>query len=205
MDTHAIYCVGRNYAEHAKELGNEVPAEPVIFLKSPAALRPVAHGTTAFPAETFHHEAEIVVRVGKSVVLGASAGWGEVESLALGLDLTRREVQTKLKEKGLPWTLAKSFAGAAVVSDFIAISQFPEPDAITFEMDVNGETRQRGDSSIMLNSVPRILTFLASYQPLFVGDLIFTGTPKGVGPIRVGDEFALRFTGQVAREFRGRL
>lgn len=186
-----IYCIGRNYAEHAKELGNAVPTEPVVFLKATAALRPLAAGPLAFPAETFHHEAELVLLVGRAVPLGAPGTTADLAAMGLGLDLTRRDVQTALKAKGLPWTTAKSFAGSAVVSAFTPLRQVADPTRIRLSLKVNDELRQEGVSSDMLFPLPRILTYLASLAPLNPGDLIFTGTPPGVGPIRQGDKIRL--------------
>ena len=190
----SIYCIGRNYAEHASELNNPVPGEPVVFLKTQAALRPLAGGELAFADETFHHEAELVLLVGRDVPLGGRAGWEAVRAVGLGLDLTRREVQTKLKEKGLPWTVAKSFAGSGLLSDFVPAARLPAPDAVTFTFAVNGEVRQRGDTSQQLFKVETVLTYLARQQRLVPGDLVFTGTPKGVGPLRKGDRFRLELT-----------
>jgi 2-keto-4-pentenoate hydratase/2-oxohepta-3-ene-1,7-dioic acid hydratase in catechol pathway len=189
----AIYCVGRNYAEHAAELNNPVPGEPVIFTKLPHALRlPEEAGRLAFPEETFHHEAELVVLLGRDVPRGAQAGWESVRAAGLGIDLTRREVQNGLKSKGLPWTIAKSFEGSAIVAPLLPLALFTEPEATSFELAVNGETRQRGDTREMLFKLPVILTHLATLGPLAAGDLIFTGTPKGVGPLKRGDRFTLR-------------
>jgi 2-keto-4-pentenoate hydratase/2-oxohepta-3-ene-1,7-dioic acid hydratase in catechol pathway len=194
-----VYCIGRNYADHAKELNNPVPkGEPIVFLKSPSALRPCASGQVAFPDETFHHEAEIVARIGRPVGLGQPGSWADVDALALGLDLTRREVQTRLKEKGLPWTASKSFAGSAVIAEFLPLDSFPRRDAIEFTLRVNGELRQSGNSRDMLFPMEELLTHLARFCPLLPGDLIYTGTPAGVGPLRKGDRFELAFTGNGA-------
>lgn len=187
-----IYCIGRNYAEHAKELGNAVPSEPVVFMKAAATLRPMASGPLAFADETFHHEAEVVFLVGRDIALGGTGDARDIAAAGLGLDLTRREVQSALKAKGLPWTTAKSFAGAAVVTDFVPMSRVADPARIHLSLDVNGERRQQGVTSDMLFPLPRILTFLASLAPLRPGDLIFTGTPPGVGPIRRGDKIRLQ-------------
>jgi 2-keto-4-pentenoate hydratase/2-oxohepta-3-ene-1,7-dioic acid hydratase in catechol pathway len=199
-----IYCIGRNYAEHARELGNEIPSEPVVFLKSTAALRALSAGPLAFAASTFHHEAEVVVLIGRRIELGATAGWEAVRGLGLGLDVTRRDIQNNLKAKGLPWTTAKSFAGSAPVSEFIPLERFPSRDAILFSFSINGTLRQHGDTSLMLHPIPSLLTHLAKLGPLVPGDLIFTGTPAGVGPLRQGDEFELSFD-QLPRRFSGRL
>lgn len=190
-----IYCIGRNYAEHAAELNNPVPGEPVVFLKSQAALRGVSDSKLAFAGETFHHEAELVLKIGRHAALGSAGGWELVSEVALGLDLTRREVQTQLKAKGLPWTTAKSFAGSAVVTPFLPVAALKDRDAVEFSLSVNGELRQRGVTSDMLFKVPVILSFLLGLHALEPGDLIYTGTPKGVGPIKRGDAFVLSFAG----------
>ena len=199
-----VYCIGRNYAAHARELGNEVPTAPVVFLKSTASLRPLASGPLAFSDEVFHHEAELVVLIGSRVELGHSAGWEAVSALGLGLDLTRREVQNQLKAKGLPWTEAKSFAGSGLLSDFVPTERFRDLQRIEFSLSVTGEMRQHGDTSLMLHDVPRLITHLATLQALDVGDLIYTGTPAGVGPLRRGDQFTLAFI-EPALAFSGRL
>jgi 2-keto-4-pentenoate hydratase/2-oxohepta-3-ene-1,7-dioic acid hydratase in catechol pathway len=205
MTATTVYCIGRNYADHAKELNNPVPkGEPIVFLKSPSSLRPCASGPLAFADETFHHEAEIVARIGRPVALGARGSWDDVDALALGLDLTRREVQSRLKEKGLPWTASKSFAGSAVLGAFLPLSSFADRDAIAFTLHVNGELRQTGNSRDMLFPVEELITHLARFCPLQPGDLIYTGTPAGVGPLRKGDRFELAFTG-VGSAFAGTL
>lgn len=200
----SVYCIGRNYAEHAKELANPVPAEPVVFLKAASAVRPLTDGETAHAGETFHHEAELVVRIGRAAALGSPGGWELVDGLALGLDLTRREVQTKLKEKGLPWTLAKSFAGAAPVGPFVAKEKFADLNRIKFSFAVQDELRQKGDTGDMLFQVPKLLTFLLKANRLVPGDLVFTGTPAGVGPLRHGESFTLAFD-ELGLAFTGRL
>ena len=186
-----IYCIGRNYAEHARELNNPVPTTPVVFFKSRGALRPLAGGSLAFAAETFHHEAEIVLLVGEIVALGEAADVRALCAIGLGLDLTRRGEQTELKAKGLPWTTAKSFAGSAIVTPFVPLASVKDPSRIRFSLEVNGELRQRGDTMDMLFPVPRMLSYLASLAPLYPGDLIYTGTPAGVGPIKQGDKLRL--------------
>lgn len=188
-----IYGIGRNYAEHAKELGNQAPVgEPVVFLKSPASLRPLAAGKVAFGAESFHHEAELVLRIGQTVPLGSRGlGWSAVDAIGLGIDLTRREKQAELKSKGLPWTLAKSFSGASIVSPLIRLNECEGKTRFQFSLFVNDQLKQTGDTDQMIFDVPTIVDFLASFNTLLSGDLIFTGTPAGVGPIKCGDKFAL--------------
>ncbi len=199
-----IYCIGRNYAEHARELGNAVPTEPILFLKSVSSLRALGGGDLAYEDETFHHEAELVLLVGQVVPRGSSVGWEVLQAVGLGIDLTRREVQTQLKAQGLPWTAAKSFAGSSLLSAFIEPSELPDYNSITFTFSVHGQLRQQGDTALMLNSVPALLTHIAKAHDLVPGDLVFTGTPAGVGPLRRGDAFTLEFT-QIAKSFSGRL
>lgn len=184
-----VYNIGRNYAAHAAELGNAVPEDPVVFLKARTAVRGLRSGPLAFD-ESFHHEVELVLLVGTAVPLGARPGWEAVRAVALGLDLTRREVQARCKEKGLPWVPAKSFAGSAVVGPFLPLSAVGDPERVAFSLAVNGEVRQRGRLEQMVFPIPRILAHLASLAPLEPGDLVYTGTPSGVGPIRRGDAFS---------------
>lgn len=189
-----IYCIGRNYLNHVRELNNERPTEPVVFLKSTASLRGLNDGEMAFPQESFHHEAELVLRVGKDCRLNSKPDSTCITHLGLGLDLTRREVQTRLKADGLPWTLAKSFAGAAIVGNLHNIAKFTDLANIQFTFHVNDELRQTGNTKDLLFPIPDILRYLTTFTSLKPGDLIFTGTPEGVGPIRKGDSFTLQFT-----------
>jgi 2-keto-4-pentenoate hydratase/2-oxohepta-3-ene-1,7-dioic acid hydratase in catechol pathway len=191
-----IYCIGRNYAEHAAELNNPLPDEPVVFLKSGASLRGLEEsGVIAFPEETFHHEAELVLYIGKRIEEANDCNWSAVSHLALGLDLTRRDVQNELKQKGLPWTRAKSFRGSAVVSAFIAKDELDYQANIEFDLKINGEMRQSGQTKMMLFNIEAMLSTLLKLHPLEKGDLVFTGTPKGVGPVRRGDKIELTFKG----------
>lgn len=189
-----VYAIGRNYAAHARELGNEVPEDPVVFLKARTSLRGLT-GPIAFQ-ESFHHEVELVLRLGQAVPLGGQAGWEAVHAAALGLDVTRREVQNRCKEKGLPWVPAKSFAGSAVVGPFLPLSQLGDPEALRFSLEVGGSRRQEGALTHMVFPVPVLLRYLASLCPLEEGDLVFTGTPEGVGPIRPGDPFRMTLLAQ---------
>ena len=190
-DVGTVYCIGRNYAAHAAELGNAVPEQPVVFLKSATALRGLDATPVAFPDATFHHEVEIVLLIGSEVPLGGRGTWAAVRALGLGLDVTRRDVQTRCKADGLPWTPAKSFAGSAVVAPMVPLAALGEPAEVRFSLDVDGERRQEGDPGRMIFDVPTILTYLASLAPLVPGDLVFTGTPEGVGPLSVGASFAM--------------
>lgn len=190
-----IYCIGRNYADHAKELNNPVPAEPVIFLKTNASLRGLnEQAPLAYADESFHHEAEIVLLINKPIPLGSKVDYAAVAGLGLGLDLTRRNKQNELKKAGLPWTLAKSFDGAALVSEFLPLAKFQDPKHLEFTLTINGERRQTGDSRAMIFSIPVILNFVLSFHSLQPGDLIYTGTPAGVAEFKAGDKFVLEWT-----------
>jgi len=200
-----LWCVGRNYLKHAAELDNVIPEQPMIFLKASSSLRPLAAGLLAHAHEEFHHEAELVLLVGSHVPLGGLPRERLLESVrgvGLGLDLTRRGLQNELKQAGHPWLMAKSFAGAAPVSDFVADFDL---GAIEFSLSVNGERRQYARVSDMIFDVPTILAYLASSHELLPGDLIFTGTPEGVGPLRKGDRFCLAFERGALSTFEGQL
>lgn len=188
-----VFCIARNHFAHAIELGNAPPSEPLVFLKSSHALRPLRAGAVAFPDETFHFEAELVLLIGRPLALGDAPGWSAVRGVSLGIDLTRRGVQDELKARGLPWTTAKSFTGSAPVGPFLDLGSFPDPERIAFSFDLEGVRRQQGRADQMTFSVPALLSWLLRFTALGPGDLIFTGTPAGVGDIRVGQRFVLRF------------
>jgi 2-keto-4-pentenoate hydratase/2-oxohepta-3-ene-1,7-dioic acid hydratase in catechol pathway len=199
LEVSNIFCVGRNYADHAAELGNAVPAEPLIFLKSTASLRGPHDGHLAFAEEEFHHEAELVLLVETESPMGTQPGLGIIGAVSLGLDLTRRQRQAVIKQQGHPWTLAKSFAGSAVVGPFLRKSELKQFDRFQFQLLINDQLRQSGDTQQMVFSMPTIINFLNSFQDLQRGDLIFTGTPAGVGPIRKGDRFHLELVSEQLR------
>ena len=206
-----IYCIGRNYVAHALELGNKVPTEePVIFTKSSASLRGLEGGELAFADETFHFEAELVLLLGPAhVPLGALTAGREadcVQGYGLGLDLTRRAKQSELKKGGLPWTVSKSFSGSAIVSEMRILDEPGQLQHIEFGLSVNGEERQRGHVNQMIFDIPFQLRYLNSLTSLLPGDLVFTGTPQGVGECRRGDQIALRYfdrEGLVERTYKG--
>ncbi len=198
-----IYGIGRNYVQHIAELNNDRPAEPVVFLKSRNSLRGLDSAPVAFAGETFAYEAELVLQMTRDFSLGETASWQDVEMFGLGIDLTRREVQNSMKAKGLPWTLAKSFLGSSIVGPFTKIKDEATKKALNFEFLLNGESKQIGAVRDMIWSVPEVLTYLNSFSPLSSGDIVFTGTPHGVGNIVCGDRFELsspqlgRFAGQL--------
>ena len=181
-----IYCIGRNYRAHAAELNHDVPDRSFFFQKSIPALNTTNEIILPENRE-IHHELEIVVLIGKDgEMISASSTDTFISGYALGLDLTDRIYQTQLKEAKLPWLLAKSFKGSAVVSTFQ--SEMVQKD---FWLKVNGEVRQRGNASQMVFSISQQISFLSSRIPLMSGDLIFTGTPSGVGSIHSGDSLEL--------------
>ena len=181
-----IYCIGRNYRAHAAELNHDVPDNPFFFQKSIPALNTTNEIILPENRE-IHHELEIVVIIGKDgEMISVSSTDTFISGYALGLDLTDRIYQTQLKEAKLPWLLAKSFKGSAVVSAFQ--SEMVQKD---FWLKMNGEVRQMGNASQMVFSISQQISFLSSMIPLMSGDLIFTGTPSGVGPIHSGDSLEL--------------
>ncbi len=184
-----IIAIGRNYAEHAKELNNPVPGVPVIFMKPDTALlrenKPFYHPDFS---EDIHHEIEIVLKIckeGKNISEKFAANY--FDEIALGVDFTARDIQARHKEKGLPWELAKSFDNSAPVSAFLPKTQFADLRNLNFRVDVNGQTRQHGNTSFMLFSFEYIIAFVSRYFTLKKGDLIFTGTPQGVSKVNIGD------------------
>lgn len=184
-----IICVGRNYAAHAAELKNEVPSEPVIFLKPDTALLPKRQ-PFFYPdfSKDIHFETEVVVRInrlGKNIAPKFAHKY--YSELSLGIDFTARDLQQKLKEKGLPWEKAKAFDGSAPTGKFIDKSTLPQVNQLNFELKVNGESRQSGNTSQMLFPIDELIAYVSQFFTLKIGDLIFTGTPQGVGPIAIGD------------------
>ncbi len=188
-----IYCVARNYALHAKELGNQLPSEPVIFIKADTSLRPFEQSEMAYSHETFHYEGEVVLKIGQDTKMGSKATLDIVESFALGIDLTRREKQTELKKKGLPWTVSKSFLGSAIVGEFKPKELFKKPEEVSFQLLINSNLKQDGNLKNMIFPLKTILQTLINFAPLQKGDLIFTGTPEGVGEIKRDDTFEMIF------------
>lgn len=202
-----VVCIGRNYAEHAKELDNPVPSEPLLFIKPGSCVVPL-EGGFAIPAErgSVHYEAEIAVLIGKP--LSAKPSREEVldaiSGFAPALDLTLRDKQAELKAKGLPWEIAKSFDGAAVIAPFVVSSSFSDLTDIGIRLTINGEVRQDGNSAIMLNPIVPMIQYMAGCFSLQAGDVILTGTPVGVGPLSVGDELVLELPGVSCFESRVR-
>ncbi|GAE25764.1 fumarylacetoacetate hydrolase family protein [Halalkalibacter wakoensis JCM 9140] len=186
-----IYCIGRNYAKHATELGNEVPEQPLLFSKPSHSLA-IANGQTlVMPKDQgdIHHEIEIVLKIDKPVNKGDKLV-DVVSEIALGIDLTLRDVQAELKKKGHPWLRAKGFKNSAIVTDFWSFDM-SECLQTPFSFKINDETRQKGTIADMLFSFQEIIDECAECFGLGKGDLIFTGTPEGVGSLKTGDQCTL--------------
>ena len=187
-----IICIGRNYEEHAKELNNPVPEEPVFFMKPETSL--VLNNRPFFYPDftsDLHHEVEIVLkisRVGKHIESRFAHRY--YDEIGLGVDFTARDVQAKAKAKGLPWEKAKAFDGSAPLSKFIPKSTFTEMDNIDFHLEINGKTVQKGNTRDMIFSFDEVIAHVSRYVTLKIGDLIYTGTPSGVGPVEKGDRLA---------------
>lgn len=185
-----IIAIGRNYAAHASELNNPVPAVPVIFMKPDTALlkdnKPFYH--PEFSSD-IHHEIEIVLKISKEGKhISEKFAHKYYDEIGLGIDFTARDIQNKHKEKGLPWELAKSFDNSAPISNFFPKSELTDLYNTSFKLDINDKTVQAGNTKDLLFSFEYIITFVSQYITLKKGDLIFTGTPQGVGKINIGDK-----------------
>lgn len=197
-----IVCIGRNYVEHIQELGNEKPDSPVIFLKPDTSL--IKNNDPFFYpdfSQDIHHEVEVLVKIStacKSVPVEFAPKY--YDQVGLGIDFTARDLQQRAKEKGLPWELAKSFNGSAPVSEFIDKNDF-DLNNINFSLDVNGHTVQKSNTSLMLYSINEIISYVSHYIMLKKGDIIFTGTPKGVGPVKINDRLQGYLEGEKMFDF----
>jgi len=186
--TMKIICMGRNYAEHAKEMKSEVPTEPVFFLKPETAL--LKDKDFYYPEFTkdLHHEVEIVLKISKNgkhiAEEFASQYYNEI---GIGIDFTARDLQMKCKEKGLPWEKAKAFDNAAPIGDFVPKENFASLKNISFQLSINGNQRQVGNTKDLIFSFEKIISYVSQFITLKTGDLIFTGTPEGVSAVHVGD------------------
>lgn len=184
-----IICIGRNYAEHAKELGNNVPTEPVFFCKPDSAILPRSNPLFIPPfTNDLHYEVELIIkidRLGKNIEEQFADRY--YSTIGLGIDFTARDVQEEQKKKGLPWEKAKAFDGSAVVSkDFLPLEEYDRTN-IRFSLKKNGELVQNGNSSDMIFNFNKIIAYVSQFMTLKIGDLIFTGTPSGVGPVVIND------------------
>jgi len=187
----SIFCIGRNYVAHAHELGNEVPTSPVIFMKpSTAVLAEGKNFTIPSFTNDLHYEGELVLRVSKEGKnLKAPNVLDYCDAITVGIDFTARDLQNKLKEKGLPWEKAKAFDDAAILGKWAPLTAAIVASSIHFSLHKNGAIVQDGDSSLMIFPLATILESLTEYFTIYPGDLIYTGTPVGVGPTNKGDVF----------------
>lgn len=198
-----IIAIGRNYAAHAKELNNAVPTQPIIFLKPDTA---VLKDDKPFYIPDFssdiHYELEVVLKIckeGKHIAEKFASNY--YDEIGLGIDFTARDIQAAHKEKGLPWELAKAFDNSAAISNFLPKTDFKNLYQLQFELQINKETRQKGDTSNLLFSFENIIAFVSQYITLKKGDLIFTGTPEGVGPVKTGDHLEAWLEGKQLLNF----
>jgi acylpyruvate hydrolase len=184
-----IICIGRNYADHAKELNNPLPDKPVFFLKPDSAL---VYGNKPFFYPDFssniHHEVEFVIKINR---LGRSIdrkfAYRYYDEIGVGIDFTARDLQDECKKKGLPWEISKAFDNSAPLGDFISLRDISEPGKMSIRLDINGKPVQQGSSSDLIFSFDEIISYVSGFITLKIGDLIFTGTPAGVGPVKKGD------------------
>ena len=184
-----IICIGRNYANHIAELQNERPDEPVIFLKPDSAVLP-DKAPFVIPdfSSDIHHEIEVIVKINKlGKYIDPKFAHKYYDEIGLGIDFTARDVQNKLKEKGLPWEKAKAFDGSAIIGDFLPKNEFSSTENITFELTKNGQTVQKGNTANMLWKIDEIIAYVSQFFTLKKGDIIFTGTPEGVAKVAPND------------------
>ena len=198
-----IICIGRNYIDHAKELKNPVPKRPVFFMKPDSAL--VIRNRPFFYPEfsnDVHHELEVVIkidRLGRSIQEKfASRYYSEV---GLGIDFTARDLQNEMKEKGLPWEIAKGFDYSAPVSEFVPVSEFKDINSMDFSLNLNGENVQKGNTADMIFSFDKIIAYVSQFVTLKTGDMIYTGTPAGVGPVKINDHLEASLEGRQLLDF----
>lgn len=184
-----IICIGRNYADHISELNNERPSEPVIFMKPDTAVLP-KDADFYIPefSKDVHHEVEVLVKISKvGKYIDAKFAHKYYEEIGLGIDFTARDVQTMLKEKGLPWEKAKAFDHSAIIGSFLPKKNFTSLENVNFELRNDGQIVQQGNTSLMLWNIDEIIAYVSQYFTLKTGDIIFTGTPKGVAAVKEND------------------
>ena len=184
-----IFCIGRNYLEHAKELNNAVPTKPLIFMKPPTALL-LENKPFYYPEFTknLHHEIEVVLKISKNgKAIQPEFAHRYYDKIGLGIDFTARDVQDDLKAKGQPWEIAKGFDNSAVLSDFVDLKDFDKTN-ISFQLHKNGEIVQKGTTKDLIFSFDTVVSYISQFFTLQQGDLIYTGTPEGVGAVKIGDK-----------------
>jgi acylpyruvate hydrolase len=198
-----IICIGRNYHDHIKELKNETPAEPVFFMKPDTA---ILNGGKPFYYPDFskeiHFETEVVLkinRLGKNI--SEKFAHRYFSEISLGIDFTARDVQNRCREKGLPWEVAKAFDGSAPIGEFVSTDKFEDIHNINFRLDINGATVQQGNTRDMIFNFDRIIAHVSQYVSFRIGDLVYTGTPAGVGPVKIGDHLQAYMEDELLLDF----
>ncbi|PZX94919.1 2-hydroxyhepta-2,4-diene-1,7-dioate isomerase [Flavobacterium aquariorum] len=184
-----IICIGRNYANHIEELKNERPSEPVVFMKPDSAILLKQH-PFVIPefSEDIHHEIELIVKISKvGKYIEPKFAHKYYDEISVGIDFTARDLQAKLKAKGLPWEKAKAFDGSAVIGEFLPKSQFVSLENVTFELTNNNVTVQKGNSEMMMWNIDELISHVSQFFTLKIGDIIFTGTPEGVAAVKPDD------------------
>ncbi|OFY92299.1 MAG: 2-hydroxyhepta-2,4-diene-1,7-dioate isomerase [Bacteroidetes bacterium RIFCSPLOWO2_12_FULL_31_6] len=185
-----IICIGRNYAEHAKEMNAAVPTEPVFFLKPDTAI--IKNGQPFYYpdfSKEIHHEVELVLKIskpGKNIELQFANKY--YDEIGIGIDFTARDIQAECKEKGLPWEKAKAFDGSAPIGKFIEKKKIADVNNINFHLSINGNTVQKGNTKDLIFTFDSVIAYVSKFFTLKKGDLIYTGTPEGVGPVKIGDK-----------------
>lgn len=198
-----IICIGRNYVAHAKELNNEVPTSPVFFMKPDSALV-ISNRPFFYPdfSRDVHHELEVVIkisRLGRSIEERYAHRY--FNEVGLGVDFTARDLQAEQKKKGLPWEIAKGFDYSAPISEFFPVEKYKDLHNLNFRLDKNGKTVQDGSTSLMIFSFEKIISYVSRFMTLKTGDLIFTGTPAGVGPVAIDDRLEAYLEGEKLMDF----
>jgi 2-keto-4-pentenoate hydratase/2-oxohepta-3-ene-1,7-dioic acid hydratase in catechol pathway len=198
-----IICIGRNYVAHAKELKNEVPTAPVFFMKPDTAL---LKDNAPFYIPSFsneiHYEVELVIKIsknGKTILPQFAHKY--YDQITVGIDFTARDLQEQCKEKGLPWEKAKAFDHSAVIGRFISLADLPKKNEVSFSLSLNKNEVQQGVSNQMLFSIDQIIAYVSGFITLKTGDLIYTGTPAGVGPVKIGDRLEAKIENEVLLDF----
>ncbi len=200
-----IVCVGRNYAEHAKELGNEIPKSPLLFMK-PATAAVELEKPFSIPSDQglVHHEVEIALLIGEQASsIDEGSTWDCVSAVGVALDLTLRDLQDKLKAKGQPWEMAKAFDGSCPLSNWVPLEKIRDKNSIQIRLEKNSEMKQDGYSDQMITSIPKLIAYISQFFTLQPGDVILTGPPAGVGPLESGD--VIKTTLDACYEFSGKV
>jgi len=198
-----IICIGRNYREHAKELNNPIPEKPVFFMKPDTALLQ-KNNPFFYPdfSNNVQYETEIILKINRNGKhIEEKFAHKYYDEIGIGIDFTARDLQAEQKKKGLPWEIAKAFDGAAPVGEFVSKNQFPDINRLHFSLKINGEVRQEGNTADMMFGFDRIVAYVSQFISLKPGDLIFTGTPSGVGPTKINDHFEVFIEDKMLLEF----